>query len=307
MTPRVSIVIPTKNGAATLPALLDAIWRQRAPFGIEVIAIDSGSTDGTVDLLRRRVDRLIEIPAAAFNHGSTRNAGVEASQGEFAVMIVQDAEPVGDTWLVSLLAPLLADARVAGAFCRQRPRESASALTRYYLDRYLATSPDARTIRLESPAALEGLDPLVRLDRCTFDNVASCLRVSVWRDLPFPATPIAEDVAWARAALLAGYAIAYVPDAVVIHSHDRSARYEFQRTRSLHARLRALFGVHTIQTRVQLARAIVVSSLRHVRLEAAHPSAWPHAIALAFAAPLGQYLGARDAERGAAPGGILGV
>ena len=47
---RVSIVIPTRNGAATLPALLDAIWRQRLPWPVETIAIDSGSTDGTVDV-----------------------------------------------------------------------------------------------------------------------------------------------------------------------------------------------------------------------------------------------------------------
>jgi hypothetical protein len=145
------------------------------------------------------------------------------------------------------------------------------------------------------------------LDRCTFDNVASCVRLSVWRALPFPATPIAEDVAWARAVLLAGHALAYAPDAVVIHSHDRSARYEFQRTRVLHAQLQTLFGVQTIQTRSQLARAVAQSAFRHVRLESGRPSAWPHAIALAFAAPLGQYLGARDAERGAAPAGILGV
>jgi glycosyltransferase involved in cell wall biosynthesis len=76
-TPRASIVLPTRNGAATLPAVLDAISRQRADFSFEVIAVDSSSTDGTADLLRRRCDRLISIAAEAFDHGLTRNLGIE--------------------------------------------------------------------------------------------------------------------------------------------------------------------------------------------------------------------------------------
>src|SRR5205085_11602096 len=97
--PVVSIVVPTRNGAGTLPALLDAIALQRVDVPYEVIAVDSSSTDGTPELLRARVNRLITIPAAAFNHGLTRNLGVEQAQGDLVVLMVQDALPHTDSWL----------------------------------------------------------------------------------------------------------------------------------------------------------------------------------------------------------------
>ena len=66
---------------------------------------------------------------------------------------------------------------------------------------------------------------------------------------------MAEDIAWARDVLLAGYRLAYVPAATVVHSHDRPAREEFTRTYLLHRRLYELFGLRTIPTLAHLARA----------------------------------------------------
>jgi rhamnosyltransferase len=71
----ISIVVPTRNGMATLPALLDAIWRQRIAWPVETIAIDSGSTDGTLELLKGKVNHLITIPPHTFDHGLTRTPG----------------------------------------------------------------------------------------------------------------------------------------------------------------------------------------------------------------------------------------
>ena len=85
-----SIVIPTKNGAATLPALLDSLERQQVGLATELIVVDSGSTDGTVELVRNRVDRFITIPLGEFDHGLTRNQGIEASRGELVALFVQD-------------------------------------------------------------------------------------------------------------------------------------------------------------------------------------------------------------------------
>ena len=97
--------------------------------------------------------------------------------------------------------------------------------------------------------------------------------------------------------LLAGYRLAYVPEAVVIHSHDRSARYELSRTRALHERLSQLFGLQTIPTLPLLARAIASSLPLHVQLRGYGPPSFARAIGWAVAWPLGQYLGARDGIR----------
>src|SRR5256885_445805 len=82
---------------------------------------------------------------------------------------------------------------------------------------------------------------------------------SIWERPPFGSTPIAEDLEWAREVLLAGHRLAYVPRAVVVHSHDRSARYELARTYLLHRRLFELFQLRTIPDVPSLARAVAAS------------------------------------------------
>ena len=301
--PLVSIVLPTRNGGEALADTLAAIARQRTEFSYEIVAVDSGSTDGTLPRLEAAAQQLIRIPPSAFNHGLTRNLGVDRARGELVVLMVQDAVPVSDEWLATLTAPLMADMQVAGTYCRQQPKPSATVLTRRYLDAWIAASPTPRRVSLTEPAALDRLDPYARLQLCTFDNVCSCIRRSVWERIRFPETPIGEDVEWARSVLLAGYRLEYVPDAVVLHSHDRSAGYEFARTYTLHRRLHELFGLRMIPTVPLLARAIGSSVRLHLQCEreAARDGSGRagvgRALALAVAWPLGQYLGALSAAK----------
>jgi rhamnosyltransferase len=290
--PFVSIVIPTRNGMDTLPGVIEAIAKQRVPFTIETLAVDSGSSDGTLEFLRARIDKVLTIPPQEFDHGRTRNLGIEHARGELVVLLVQDAQPASEDWLAALVAPLAADPAVAGAFARQLPRERASRLTRHYLLQWIGASTQARAVRVASTAAFEALPPLDRLDRCTFDNVCSCVRRSVWREYPFVETPIAEDVAWAKTVLLAGHTLAFAPASMVIHSHERPARYELARTYVLHRRLYDLFGVRTIPSLSALARSVAASLALHMRVE---PGA--RGLLLAVAWPLGQYLGGLAAAR----------
>jgi rhamnosyltransferase len=167
----------------------------------------------------------------------------------------------------------------------------------------MATSAEPRTLALSSAAALDALSPLDRARACGFDNVCSCLRRAVWERHPFPETPIAEDLEWARDVLLAGWRLAYAPRAAVVHSHDRSARYELHRTYLLHQRLRRLFGVRAVPTRLRLARAVLGTAALHLALTTRDPRGRTprgvaRALALAVAWPLGQYLGARSADTG---------
>jgi len=288
--PLVSIVVPTRNGAATLPALIDAIGRQRTDVPFELVAVDSSSTDGTADLLRAHADRFVSIRAEDFDHGATRNLGITVSLGELIVLTVQDAVPANDRWLDALIAPLRTDASLAGAFARQEPRSDASGVTRRQLAGYIALSEHPRTVAVSSVAEFGALTPAERLDRCTLDNVCSCIRRSVWQTIPFAHTLFAEDLEWARQVLLAGHRLAYVPAAVVVHSHERSVAHEFERTRLLHRRLRELFDLQTIPTRRSLARAIASTVPAHLRADRSLRS-----LGLAIAWPLGQYLGGQAA------------
>jgi len=321
-TPLVSVLLLTHNGADTLPGVLAAIKAQDVPFPYELVAVDSGSRDGTTDLLRDRVDRLIDIREADFNHGTTRNIGVEACRAPFVVLLVQDAEPESPAWLLRLVTPMLRPARrhpslpsvrvedcatgpVAGTYARQVARPGASAVTQAYLARYAAAATEPRVQSLANLEAFDALSPAERLAACTFDNVCSCISRVVWQEHPFKATPIGEDLEWAKEVMLAGYQLAYVPEAVVLHSHDRPADYELRRTYLVHQRLRRLFGLATVPSRLHLARSIAVSAAAHTRWTLGAPigasskiAQLPRALALAVAMPMGQYLGAKSADAG---------
>ena len=314
-TPCVSVLLLTRNGIGTLPRVLESVRSQTTSFPIEIVAVDSGSDDGTVELLRGQADRLIEIRADEFNHGTTRNLGVEACRAPLVVLLVQDAEPASADWLARLVEPLMADEQagrtsgggrpLAGTYARQVPRPDASAVVREHLQRYLATGPTPRRQSIAGQAEFEALPPAGRLAACTFDNVCSCIRREAWERHPFRSAPIAEDLAWARDVMLAGYDLAFVPEAAVVHSHERPAGYELRRTYLVHQQLRRLFGLAAIPTRAHLARSVALSALGHIRWTLGGPggagaklTSLPRALALSVAMPLGQYLGARSADTG---------
>ena len=132
-------------------------------------------------------------------------------------------------------------------------------------------------------------------------DVASAVRRDVLLAHPFAQTRFGEDVEWAQRVLHLGFGIGYVPEAVVVHSHSRSARGLFRRNYLGHRVLHRLFGLRTIPDVPHLLRAsagAVVTDLATLTREGACASAWLAAPAQALAASYGQYRGARDEALG---------
>ncbi len=302
LTPEVSVVVPTRNGMATLPSLAAALSQQTDAARRELVIVDSGSSDGTIEFARRVADRLVTIRPAEFNHGTTRNLGVGGARGALVVLLVQDARPVGGQWLSALLEPLRRDPRVAGAFARQVPRPDASAVVRRQLAGWVASAEAARTVALDRQG-FAAQRPEQRLAACAFDNVCSAIRRRVWEQIPFRPTPIAEDLEWGRDVLLAGHHLAFAAGAAVEHSHARSAAYEFRRTWALHQQLQRIFGLRTIPTVAALAASLPGTLADHHRLALLDghrigTAGWRSAMRLGLAWPLGQFLGGWTAETG---------
>lgn len=298
----ISIAIPTRNGGDTLRRLLDSLASQRERFEIEIVAVDSGSSDGTLDRLREHGAAVVPIDPSEFNHGAARNAALASVRTEYAVLMVQDAVPATGDWLAELVRPMQVDPRIAGTFARQQSWPGASRVTAHYLGRWVAAQPAPRVIGPLPPERFAAMTPSERHLTCAFDNVCACVRMSVWRAHPFRRTAIAEDLEWGLEVLAAGHRLAYVPTSIVWHSHDRPIRYELQRTYLVHQRLQTLFGLSTIPTVGALLRAVGATLPLHARLAAGEPRrrgrALLRAAGLAVAMPLGQYLGARSAREG---------
>jgi rhamnosyltransferase len=192
---------------------LESIRAQEVADEVEIVAVDSGSTDGTQDLVRSFGGRVHQIAPRDFNHGATRNLGARLAGGETIVFTVDDALPVDERWLERLTAPLQ-DSALAGTYARQIAYDSAPPHQRFYIDhRY---GPEPRIQRASLPEDLTVANVL-------FSNVSSAIPRRVLEEHPFADDiVIAEDLEWCSRVLLAGYAVAYVPDAVVRHSHGYS-------------------------------------------------------------------------------------
>jgi rhamnosyltransferase len=295
----------------TLPDLVARVRAQDLPA--ELVALDSGSTDGSREFLQRRADVFVEVPAGEFDHGLTRNLGIERSSGDLVVLMAQDALPADTRWLSELTRPF-ADAAVAGASARQLPLPGASAVTRLALARWHAAGSTPRRVRFESAAQFDALPPLQKLAACIVDDVCSCVRRSAWLHHPFRKAGIAEDLIWAREVLRAGHALAFAAAAAVFHSHERGPLYELKRTLLLHRQLQSVFGVRTLPGPSGTLRAVLSQLLAHAQALAAEPPPRigrtreiARALGLAVAWPLGQYLGGLAGARGAGPDKVEGV
>jgi len=228
--PSVSVVIPAKNGRPVLLPCLDAVLAQEYDGPVDVLVIDSGSTDGSLeDVARRPSVRCHRIPPDAFDHGDTRNLGIGMTRGELVVLLVQDAEPVGRHWLARLVANFR-DPAVAGAFSRILPRPDAGPLVKRGCEGDLCYGTERVEASVASPEAWAALDPHSRRVRCNFNDVSSCLRRSVWERLPLVRGMMGEDIKFARAALEAGYKIVFDPTSEVLHSHEYEAATVYART-----------------------------------------------------------------------------
>src|SRR5689334_13418670 len=117
-SPSISVIVPTKNAGPDIDACLTCLFSQTLANELEILVIDSGSTDDTLRRIAEFPVRLYQIRHDEFNHGETRNLGVRLAHGQFVAMTVQDARPIDDRWLETMCAHF-AEPGVAGV-CGQQ-------------------------------------------------------------------------------------------------------------------------------------------------------------------------------------------
>jgi len=215
-----SIIIRTFNEQKFLPYLLDGIQKQTEK-DIEVIVVDSGSSDNTVAIAERYGAKIVRIDPKEFSFGRSLNRGIAAASHDLIVLASAHVFPVFPDWLNSLLAPF-DDPRVALTYGKQRGTDpayikSGIADTTKFSEREIFSRwfPDVPNKDQDHPFC---------------NNANAALRKLLWEKRPYDEELTGlEDLDWAKWAKAEGYQIAYVAEAEIVHIHNETPAGVFKR------------------------------------------------------------------------------
>jgi glycosyltransferase involved in cell wall biosynthesis/GT2 family glycosyltransferase len=206
-------VIPVKDGERYLFQMLTALVREGVD---EILVIDSGSHDRSVEIARAAGANVLQIEPDTFGHGRTRNLGGEQTSGDLICFLTQDATPV-EGWLRAYREAFAIAPRVGAAYGPHLPRADTSPMIARELEQFFAGfSANGRPV-VQTPT-----------DPPFLSNVNACYARDCWEEIRFRDLPYAEDQAFGRDLLAAGWCKVYHPSAAVLHAHDYG-RLEFWR------------------------------------------------------------------------------
>ena len=215
----ISLIIPTYNAEAYLPALLERLTQQTISF--ELIIIDSSSTDDTLKIAQNYTEHIMSIKKESFDHGGTRTQAAKYATGEIVIFLTQDALPYDNTSIEKIVS-LFENEAIGAAYGRQLPYDNTSLFGKhlrmfnYTSTSYLRTSEDTNTYGIKT-AFLS--DSFAAYRKSALEHVA-------WfKD----GLIVGEDSYLGAKLIVAGYTLAYVANAQVYHAHSYSPIEEFQR------------------------------------------------------------------------------
>ena len=208
-----SIIIRAYNEEKHIGRLLYGISQQTRK-DVETVLVDSGSTDATLAVAARYPVKIAHITPEDFTFGRSLNTGIAASTGEIIVITSAHCCPVYPDWLEQLVKPLQ-DPTVALSYGKQRGGPTNHFSEQQFFRKFF---PENSVLQQAQPYS---------------HNANAAIRRDLWALHPYNENLTGlEDLAWSSWAMEAGYTIAYVAEAEVIHQHDetyRQVRKRYQR------------------------------------------------------------------------------
>jgi glycosyltransferase involved in cell wall biosynthesis len=190
--------------------LLEGISHQTLK-DMEVILVDSGSTDATASIAEHYGVKVVHIQPEEFTFGRSLNTGIAAASSEFIVIASAHVYPVYPDWLERLLEPFK-DLQVALTYGKQRGDADSKFSEHQVFARWF---PDQSEPRQSHPFC---------------NNANAAIRRAVWQEHPYDETLTGlEDLAWGKEVHAAGHGVAYVAEAEILHVHDETPRGVYNR------------------------------------------------------------------------------
>lgn len=225
-SPTISVVVPVRNEVSVIRACIEGILNQSVKI-LEIIAVDSGSTDGTLEILKEYpIVKIIEIDPSEFNHGETRNLGFNNSVGEFVLLTVADAWASSNDLIEKLLQGFVDEEVMAVCGSQIVPHNKKMNPVQWFRP---VSKPKIRVHQFKNANDFLLLNPRERKKVCSWDDVNALYRRDALRKVPFRKTSYSEDAQWALDAILKGFKIAYNPAARMFHYHSETEEFSYKR------------------------------------------------------------------------------
>ncbi len=226
-TMTVDLIIPTYNPDRSFLELIDKMDAQTVrPSKIVITNTEQKYFDrlifSTSFTTEHKNADIRHISKREFDHGRTRNESVKRSDADYFLMMTQDAMPVDDKLIERLLSVFKKDPTVAVAYARQVPRDDATEAEKFTRS---FNYPKQSALHSEADIETLGIKAYFCSDVCAlykreiFDELGGFLNHTIFN----------EDMLFAAKAIHAGYKVAYVAEAEVIHSHNYSGRQQYKR------------------------------------------------------------------------------
>lgn len=222
-----SIVIPVRNEAKHMRACIES-WLSQTVEVEKIVVIDSGSTDGTLEILAEYPKvQLIVIDGSTFNHGTTRNIAMQQVTTDLTLMTVGDGRAASDDVLQRMMAAFTSD-DVAGVCGHQIvAHEPDKNPVEWFRPQ---SEPVVRSHRFESADAFDNASPEEKHTAGSWDDVIAMYRTDILKNvIPYKAITYGEDTQWAVDALRAGYTLTYDPGARIYHYHLENEEVSYKR------------------------------------------------------------------------------
>ncbi len=209
---KVTVIVRTFNCDWVIDQSLSSIQGQKG-VDIELIIVDSGSSDNTLEMIKEYKHTFIAIAPGTYFPGRVLNHAVSKAQTEIIVFINSDVVLLDEYAIYNLIEPLIEKGECAGSFGRQIVRPEADLTVR---NEYKQAFPKHEN----NPEWMHYSLPI------------AAMKKSIWEKLPFYTDSWgSEDTHWGINAKREGYEITYVPQAIAMHSHNYTLKQLASRRR----------------------------------------------------------------------------